>query len=501
MTWGIYKFLVLLLSAATTLQRWQCIVILHSTFFLYVCGITRLQADWLHRLAAAVGQVYERSAIQRHLLQAALTGNAPTDPISNAVLHSVELVPVYPMRSRAAQYRESTARECVRLAAQPNCNAPVRLLRRAAELVVVADSSSSTTGAITSSNSGSLSPAPSLLPPAAAAAAPAGSLNRSSSATAPGFNIPGMTLDFAKYLAAHQSSAYDALVLKYFGNELLRAGCADAAADVFYRLLLEAENRVQQAEYLQLCLDCWTSNNSSSSDAVEGPAGGEPLVATTEQQQAAALSPAIIAKLADFVQRQRSLSPSAIVHMLQSTNHGTGMAMQLCQVLLARASATAAAAAGPGSEAEAAIGLPGGLGGALEVLVSFVNLGNSQFKENLQDLTSQLRAVEAAQGHAGTHNRETTIDGTAQPADATVSTAGAPAGVVVDERKAVAPRGRSRKQGAVWRGGKGLGVVLGRAARVAAAGTLTAAHLAGGNHLLLRVTRVASLMYLLRAGL
>eukprot|EP00878_Enallax_costatus_P028313 GHUV01030575.1.p1 GENE.GHUV01030575.1~~GHUV01030575.1.p1 ORF type:complete len:475 (+),score=162.34 GHUV01030575.1:605-2029(+) len=450
--------------------------------------------------AAAVGQVYERSAIQRHLLQAALTGNPPTDPISNAVLPSVDLVPVYPMRSRAAQYRESTALECVRLAVQPNCTAPVRYLRRAAELVVTADSSSSASGALTSSNSSSLTPASSLPLPASGAAA-TGAPNSNSSSSGPGFSIPGMTLDLARYLAAHQGSAYDALVLKYFGNELLRAGCADSAADVFYRLLLEAEDRVQQAEYLQLCLDCWTSSNSSSVDSAEAPAGAEPISAAGEQQPGAALSPAIIGKLADFVQRQRSLSPSAIVHMLQSTNHGTAMAMQLCQVLLARASAAAAAAAGPGSEAEAVVGLPGGLGGALEVLVSFVELGDSQLREQLQDLASQLRAAEAVHGQAGVHDRETAVDGSVVPSSAEASTASAAIGVAVGESKRIAARSRSQKQGAVWRGGKGFDVVLGRVARVAAAGTLTAAHLAGGNHLLLRAARVAPLMYLLRAGL
>eukprot|EP00775_Hariotina_reticulata_P001944 gene1944-2273_t len=208
----------------------------------------------------SLGQVYERSAIQRHLIQAAVNGQPATDPVSNAVLPSLDLVPVFPMRSRAAEYRESTAR---------------------------------------------------------------------------------------KYLTTHHGDAYSALVLKYFGNELLRAGCPDAAADVFYRLLLEAEDQVQQTEYLQLCLDCWTSSS-------EGAAAEAACCAREEGSNAG----------------RRMLD-----------------------------------AVGPCSAGEDALGLPGGLGGVLEVLLAFITLGNRQLQGNLDALAHQLQQ-EAAAGERGEARQE-----------------------------------------------------------------------------------------------
>jgi hypothetical protein len=359
------------------------------------------------------------------------------------------------------------------------------------------------------------------------------------------FNIPGMTLDFAKYLAAHQGSAYDALVLKYFGNELLLAGLPDAAADVFYRLLLEADEQVQQAEYLQLCLDCWTSSSSSttsSTPAADSAAGSDDsssdATASHHQQQhgdadesqqqdqqesaAAAAAPAvpavqhspvIVGKLADFVQRQHCLSPSAIVRMLQGMSHGAELAQQLCQLLLARAAASAAAAAGP--DDEAALSLPGGLGGALEVLASLIELGNVQVQQQLVVLAGQLKGLEAQvqQQHqlAGDEMAGSgSLQETAAAAAASQAGPGADVSSTGQRRGGGASRASaggsgsnssSKRHAVAWRGGKGLDVLLGRALRGAAAGTLAVASLAGGNHPLLRMARVGPLLYLLRAGL
>jgi hypothetical protein len=63
-------------------------------------------------------------------VQAAVSGQQPTDPVSNAVLPSLDLVPVWPMRSRAAEYRDSTIRAGVQAAIAPDCTDPVRYLRR-----------------------------------------------------------------------------------------------------------------------------------------------------------------------------------------------------------------------------------------------------------------------------------------------------------------------------------------------------------------------------------
>lgn len=63
-------------------------------------------------------------------MQAAVSGQPATDPVSNAVLPSLDLVPVWPMRSRAAEYRDSTIRACVQSASAPDCADPVKYLRR-----------------------------------------------------------------------------------------------------------------------------------------------------------------------------------------------------------------------------------------------------------------------------------------------------------------------------------------------------------------------------------
>lgn len=352
----------------------------------------------------------------------------------------------------------------------------------------------------------------------AAAMSPAGATTAGPladvSAGAAGTGVPGLTVEFAQYLAAHQGSQYDALVLKYFGNELLRAGCPDAASNVFYRLLLEAEDKVQQAEYLQLCLDCWTissagssgddSTDSTRSVAAGVEAGGQHN-SKGAQIAAGAASATIISKLADFVQRQRCLSPRAIVQMLESTHHGAAMAMQLCQVLLTRAAA-AAAAAGPAGNAEAVLGLPGGLGGVLEVLLELVELGHGQLIQQVQQLIQQVQQLQAV------HSQQQQGDAIVSAAQAAGAGAGqdgaAGAGVVqqggcAGSKAAVAgAKAHSRRsRGHRWKGGKGMDVLLGRVARVAAAGTLAVASLASGNHPVLRLARVGPLLYLLRSGL
>jgi hypothetical protein len=419
---------------------------------------------------------------------------------------------------------------------------------RAAELVLSTDSagtsrlSSSSSGshtptaaaALSSSPAGtrtasiSSTPRPAVESPAAAdgtpttAAAKAASVSpvapplgpADSTAGVTSTGVPGLTVEFAQYLAAHRGSQYDALVLKYFGNELLRAGCPDAASNVFYRLLLEAEDKVQQAEYLQLCLDCWTcSSDGTSSVGADSAASTTAETACTQQHSGkgvgvrapAAAHPAsavIISKLADFVQRQRCLSPRAIVQMLESTHHGSAMAMQLCQVLLSRA-AGSAAAAGPAGNAEAALGLPGGLGGVLEVLLELVELGHGQLLGQVEKLTQQVQQLQALSAQQ---------EGAAPAAVAGAAAAGQEGvpGAEAGQHSAAASGGAAgavarvhskRVRGHQWRGGKGVEVLVGRVARVAAAATLSVACLAGGNAPLLRVARLGPLLYLLRSGL
>lgn len=75
----------------------------------------------------APSQVYEREAIQRHLSH---VKGAAVDPVSRAPLPSRELTPVFILRSRAMEFRESTARRNVERACAPGCPDPVRALPR-----------------------------------------------------------------------------------------------------------------------------------------------------------------------------------------------------------------------------------------------------------------------------------------------------------------------------------------------------------------------------------
>jgi hypothetical protein len=323
-------------------------------------------------------------------------------------------------------------------------------------------------------------------------------------------SAPGLTVEFAKYLAAHEGSQYDALVLKYFGNELLRSECPDAASNVFYRLLLGAEDREQQAEYLQLCLDCWTCSSGDDGGADGSWSSTDAKAASQHSSKggqvlSGAASSLIISKLADFVQRQRCLNPRVIVQMLGSTHHGSAMAMQLCQVLLTRAAETAAAA-GPVENAEAALGLPGGLGGVLEVMLEFVELGHGQLVEQVQQLTQQVQEMQQMQAQQQQGGKAAAgvaaVGGVSeQGLSAEGGVAQQPMSASSEAAGGGARSGSRRSRVFHWRGGKGSHVLVGRLVRAAAAGTLAAASLVTGNHAALRLARVGSLMYLLRAGL
>ena len=67
-------------------------------------------------------QVYERDAISSQLEQ------HHSDPITRLPLRNDQLTPVYLLRARAAEYRESAAAACVDAASSPGCAEPVRAL-------------------------------------------------------------------------------------------------------------------------------------------------------------------------------------------------------------------------------------------------------------------------------------------------------------------------------------------------------------------------------------
>ena len=81
-----------------------------------------------------LGQVYERAAIEEHFQQKAKAKCRAVDPITNVPLESLQLTPVYPMRSRALEYREQTGKACVEAACHRSCSEPIMYIRRAVEL-------------------------------------------------------------------------------------------------------------------------------------------------------------------------------------------------------------------------------------------------------------------------------------------------------------------------------------------------------------------------------
>ena len=116
-----------------------------------------------------------------------------TDPVTNIVLPSLALTPVFPMKSRSMEFRERTAKACVERAASFAARDPVSLVRRACELLQ------------------GLS-----------------------------IKVPGITAELVQYVGSHSSNAYDSLVLRQLAEALKKQRYIDQAANVYYRLLQQA---------------------------------------------------------------------------------------------------------------------------------------------------------------------------------------------------------------------------------------------------------------------
>jgi hypothetical protein len=69
--------------------------------------------------ARSLVQVYERDAITNYIEKCG------SDPKTRAPLRSDQLTPVYLVRARAAEYRESAAAACIEAASSPGCPDPV----------------------------------------------------------------------------------------------------------------------------------------------------------------------------------------------------------------------------------------------------------------------------------------------------------------------------------------------------------------------------------------
>jgi U-box domain len=407
-------------------------------------------------VATAVGQVYERTSIERHLLHCSLAGQPATDPITNAPLPSLSLLPVFPMRSRAAEFRAAAVRGCIAAAAAPRCLTPVAYLRRAAELLGSGGGVSGACG-----GHGAAAAAATGRPPASVQESLMTKLKTPTPPTvqqqqqqqqqqqgAP----DALSREFVSFLVAHPEPESDALILKYFGFELLRSGQAEAAANVFAGLLIGAGGRrTEQAEYLHLCLDAWAaaaagggggaavganidssahhssvSNNSdgNNTDGDYRPGSGHNVTLGQQQQQqqqsnnnshhyhtaTTTTTTALARRLADLTRGPGALLPSSLLEMLLSESPaaaaaavapaGDALASELCAELLSRGAAAAAATASAADEA-ALGGLPGGLGGALALLLELQRLKERTAARALDNLRGQVEELCSAAAAVG----------------------------------------------------------------------------------------------------
>jgi hypothetical protein len=132
-------------------------------------------------------------------------------------------------------------------------------------------------------------------------------------------------------------------------------------------------------------------------------------------------------------------------------------------------------------------------------------LGHGQLVEQVQQLTQQVQQLQTAHSQQQQGGAAVSAVGAAAAGVGYDGGAGAGAiqqGATGSEAAVAGVKGHSRRSRVHrWRGGKGMDVLLGRVARVAAAGTLAVASLASGNHPVLRLARVGPLLYLLRSGL
>ncbi|EIE25359.1 U-box-domain-containing protein [Coccomyxa subellipsoidea C-169] len=149
------------------------------------------------------GQVYERHAITSHVEK------NHNDPITRLPLRIDQLTPVYVLRVRAAEYRESAAAACLEAACSADCINPVQYVRRAVEL-------------------------------------------------AEGLSVPGLSPECVQYVKTHPSNACDVQVMEVFAQGLISAGWKVKAAAVYGTLLTAGLDKAQQCAHLRACLECWT---------------------------------------------------------------------------------------------------------------------------------------------------------------------------------------------------------------------------------------------------
>ncbi|KAG7672367.1 hypothetical protein Ndes2526B_g09123 [Nannochloris sp. 'desiccata'] len=174
-----------------------------------VCPITH--AVFFDPVLTQAGHAYERKSIEQHLR------TTDTDPMSRQPLLNPSLTPVFVLKSRALEYRESTSRLCVdRACSVSPPRPPIDYLRRAVELCSDVR-----------------------------------------------FLPKGLTSEVVTYVNSHLSNVYDRLALNLFAGGLLENGYRDRAAAVYFHLLLTEEDKSAQASILKRCLACWQAGGTA----------------------------------------------------------------------------------------------------------------------------------------------------------------------------------------------------------------------------------------------
>eukprot|EP00798_Chlamydomonas_sp_ICE-L_P017156 gene17156-23467_t len=246
-----------------------------------VCPIT--QDLFCNPVLNSLGMVYERNAIQEYLD----LGEQAVDPVTNMPLPCKTLTPVFPMKSRAMEYRERTSRLCVERACcvgsvdgRSDVD-PMRYVRRAAELCSKA-----------------------------------------------GADIPGLSTQTVEFLNAHPSNAYDGQGLELFANGLRQSGFIQEAANVSMKLLGSSNgDKELQSRALQLCLACWLPREQRCEDSRCGEA---------EQ----GWDQDLVMRLASFIKTQNSFTAAQFVDVMIDASLPESLVLQLIEHLVAHSVVT-----------------------------------------------------------------------------------------------------------------------------------------------------------------
>ncbi|GFR47988.1 hypothetical protein Agub_g9812, partial [Astrephomene gubernaculifera] len=287
----------------------------------------------------AAGQVYERAAIEKAL------AHKLVDPISNLPLDTAALTTVWPMKSKAAAYRERAVRGCIAQVCKPSCRTPIRYLRRAAELSAGA---------------------------AACGGGPGGSV----------LGLPGLTREVVEYLLTHPSSIYDFQALSRFAASLAAGGHRDLAAGLYTKLLQQDGDSAQQVEALRGLLACWggPEEEEDEQQLVERLAGlscGEGAEGCCRPARfvgvllAAGLSEELVVRFCEYILGSSSAAGPAGPPQQQQLQQQLASS---CSGRLSNRASSAEPCGSGGMSGAAAVAASGGAGGNADLLYVYTKL-------------------------------------------------------------------------------------------------------------------------------